>query len=143
MYRSLNDSENQSEEHRTENTLAENTLNSTDEDHLSKLYGKSNNDPEPQSDTEDNETIYLVTSEPSNVELFLIVSDQSIREKDALSIKTITKWNMTMLESCERIKTDVLRLRFDTIKRDKRERTYQLEKGLGQVRVVICRCVVS
>lgn len=40
---------------------------------------------------------------------------------------------MGMLESCERIKTDVLRLRFDTIKRDKKERIYRVEKGLGQV----------
>lgn len=38
-----------------------------------------------------------------------------------------------MLESCERIKTDVLRLRFDTIKRDKRERIYNVEEGSGQV----------
>lgn len=48
--------------------------------------------------------------------------------------RTITKWNMGMLESCERLKTDMLRLRFDTIKRDKRERIYNVEEGSGQVR---------
>lgn len=40
---------------------------------------------------------------------------------------------MGALESCERIKTDVLRLHFDTIKRDKKERIYKVEEGLGQV----------
>lgn len=34
-----------------------------------------------------------------------------------------------MLESCERISGEVVRIRFDTVKRDKRERTYRLEKG--------------
>lgn len=40
---------------------------------------------------------------------------------------------MTTLESCERIRTDVLRLHFDTMKRDKKERVYKVEEGLGQV----------
>lgn len=48
--------------------------------------------------------------------------------------RTLTKWNMGALESCERIKTDVLRLHFDTIKRDKKERIYKVEEGLGQVK---------
>lgn len=40
---------------------------------------------EPMSDPEDNEVTYIVTIEPSEVDLFLIVSDTNIREKDALS----------------------------------------------------------
>lgn len=44
---------------------------------------------------------------------------------------------MSGLESCERIKMDVLRLHFDTIKRDKKERVYKVEEGLGQVQIVI------
>lgn len=79
--------------------------------------------------------IYIVTSEPNQRQLLLLVSDQSIREKDAMTSRTLTKWNLTMLESSEQIKTDVLRLRFDTIKRDKRERTYGLEEGMGQVSI--------
>lgn len=106
-----------------------------EDDPLFKLYDtNSANEPEPVSDAEENETIYLITIDgPQKNDLILIVSDQSIREKDALTTRTITKWNMTMLESCERIKADVLRLRFDTVKRDKKERTYYLEEGHGQV----------
>lgn len=100
---------------------------------MANIYSTSANEPEPVSDTEDNETIYLTTNDANNVDLIVIVSDQSIREKDALTTHTITKWNMSSLESCERIAADLLRLRFDTIKRDKKERTYQLEAGLGQV----------
>lgn len=115
----------------TNDTMFKSTI---DDDPLYKLYENSANEPDPVSDTEENETIYLITIDgPHKNELILIVSDLSIREKDALTTRTITKWNMTMLESCERIKADVLRLRFDTVKRDKKERTYHLEEGHGQV----------
>lgn len=95
-------------------------------------YGVSMNESETVSDTEDNETIYLATNELNQMDLIVVVSDQSIREKNALTGKTMTKWNLTMLESCERIKSDTLRIRFDTVKRDKKERIYQLETDHGQ-----------
>lgn len=38
-----------------------------------------------------------------------------------------------MLESCERVKSNVLRIHFDTIKKDKKERNYELEKSVCQV----------
>lgn len=104
----------------------------SDDENLNNLYSASKNEPESISDTEDNETIYLVTIESNQAELFLIVSDQSIREKNTQTGRTINKWTMTMLESCEHISTDVVRIRFDTIKRDKRERVYKMEKDLGR-----------
>lgn len=42
-------------------------------------------EPEPMSDPEDNEVTYIVTVEPTQKDLFLIVSDANIREKDALT----------------------------------------------------------
>lgn len=42
---------------------------------------------EPVSEPEDNEVTYFVTIEPSQVEMFLIVSDTNIREKDVLSAR--------------------------------------------------------
>lgn len=42
-------------------------------------------EPEPLSDPEDNEVTYIVTIEPSQEEVFLIVSDINIREKNALT----------------------------------------------------------
>lgn len=41
-----------------------------------------------------------------------------------------------MLESCERVKSNVLRIHFDTIKKDKKERNYVLEKSNCQVFVI-------
>lgn len=112
-------------------TLNDTSYQSTTSDDLNNFFGNQS-EPDNVSDTEDNETIYIVTRENNQMDLFLVVSDQSIREKNALTGRTINKWNMTMLESCERIKSDVLRIRFDTVKRDKKERTYQFEKGHAQ-----------
>lgn len=50
-----------------------------------------------------------------------------------LPFRTKNRWNLKSLESCDRIKSDVLRLNFDTIKKDKKERIYRVEEGLCQV----------
>lgn len=56
-----------------------------DDDHLNDIYAKSSAEQDRISDTEENETIYIVFIEPNEHELLLVVSDQSIREKDSLS----------------------------------------------------------
>lgn len=107
----------------------------SDDENLRMLYSApTTNELESPSDSEENETIYLVMNDINQMELelFLIVSEQSIREKNILTAKTINKWTMNMLESCERIGMDVLRIRFDTIKRDKKERIYRMEKDQGK-----------
>lgn len=53
------------------------------------------------------------------------------------NFRTITKWSLKILESCDRIKSNTIRINFDTIKADKRERIYTVEDGLCQVRTHI------
>lgn len=104
----------------------------SDDEHLRDLYATNESESDPISEPEENETIYLAKNELNKMDVILIVSDQSMREKNELTAKTINKWTMNMLESCERTSDDVIRIRFDTIKRDKRERVYQLEKDQGR-----------
>lgn len=104
----------------------------SDDEHMRDLYATNESESDPISDPEENETIYLAKNEINKMDVILIVSDQSMREKNELTAKTINKWTMNMLESCERTSDDVIRIRFDTIKRDKRERVYQLEKDQGR-----------
>lgn len=113
-----------------DDTMFKSTL--SDDDHLTNLYFSKEPEPEQISDKEDDETIYLAKNEANQMEVILVVSEQSIREKNELTAKTINKWTINMLESCERISADVVRIRFDTVKRDKRERTYRLENGQGR-----------
>lgn len=60
-----------------------------EEENLSEIYGKSMPEQpfdDPVSDTEDNQTIYIVNADLSDRNaLLLVVSDLSIREKDSLS----------------------------------------------------------
>lgn len=55
-------------------------------DVLKDLYGQTEYVDVP-SEPEDNEITYIVTIEPGNAEVFLIVSDVSIKEKDVLTAR--------------------------------------------------------
>lgn len=68
-------------------TMDDTFKSSLENDPLDDIYAKSTVDPDPVSDSEDNETIYIVTLEPSQTDLLLVVSDQSIREKNSLTTR--------------------------------------------------------
>ena len=51
--------------------------------------------------------------------------------------RTRTKWSLKILESCDRIKSNTLRINFDTVKKDKQERVYVVEEDLCQVRIFV------
>lgn len=107
------------------------STNSND-DVLNKIYGIDSStsildEVEAESDDELANLEYIVTNESNGIKLFLVISEKSIREKNVMTAKRLNKWNIDMLESCERIKSDVIRIRFDTIKKDKKERTFQME----------------
>lgn len=117
----------------TPNTLDDTNDTNSTLDPLTDIYKSPLTQQESVSDSEGDDIIYQAISEPTQRELILKVSEQYIKEKDPLTERTITKLNLSQLESSEIIKADVLHLCFDTIKRDKRERTYTLEDGMGQV----------
>lgn len=104
----------------------------SNEDVLNKIYGIDSSatildEVEAESDDEVANLEFIVTNESNGIKLFLVISEESIREKNVMTAKRMNKWNIDMLESCERIKSDVIRIRFDTIKKDKKERTFQME----------------
>ncbi|KAH8342734.1 hypothetical protein KR084_003187 [Drosophila pseudotakahashii] len=101
-----------------------------------RLYANSSSagqDEDPVSDAESDEETYIVYHEhkPSEA-LFLTISSNFLREKDTLTERTTTKWSLKILESCERVKSNTLRIIFDTIRKDKQERIYCVENTLCQ-----------
>ncbi|XP_055596740.1 uncharacterized protein LOC129746859 isoform X2 [Uranotaenia lowii] len=103
-------------------TTLENTRSSLD---LTNIY--SNNDKiDSESEEEDNEKCYIVKIKGNPVELCLIISDLSIREKD--NGRTKTRWGIKTLQACERPTSNTITLLFDTIKKDKKVRTYEIEE---------------
>lgn len=134
-FQSIENSDLSSQTLKSVQSLNDTTFKSTDshDDQTNNPFFRQNSEEsEPASDTEDDEAIFIVTNDSNQMDLLLVVSEQSIREKNEMTGRTINKWNMTMLESCERIKSELLRIRFDTVKRDKKERTYRIEKGQAQ-----------
>ncbi|EDW28251.1 GL19045 [Drosophila persimilis] len=103
---------------------------------LLSLYASGSNaveEEEPVSDMEPDEETYIVYLEHKpSVPLFLTISSNFIREKDTLSERTKTKWSLKILESCERLKSNTLRINFDTLRKDKQERIYCVENTLCQ-----------
>lgn len=76
----------------TSSTLYKSTDETTtiiDDNHspdMDHIFPQSNVDEtEPLSEPEENEVTYIVTIESTQNDLFLIVSDTNIREKDALT----------------------------------------------------------
>uniref|UniRef100_A0A336MPB6 CSON003607 protein n=1 Tax=Culicoides sonorensis TaxID=179676 RepID=A0A336MPB6_CULSO len=98
--------------------------------------------PEPEitvSDPEDDEVTYICVNEQTEEELFLVISDRHIRERDTLTGHTINKWSLKTLQSCERVKSDVISLQFDTVKKNKKMRNYRLEKSSCEKLVQLLR----
>uniref|UniRef100_A0A8W7NY64 LKB1 serine/threonine kinase interacting protein 1 N-terminal domain-containing protein n=1 Tax=Anopheles coluzzii TaxID=1518534 RepID=A0A8W7NY64_ANOCL len=83
-------------------------------------------DERSMSEVEDNEVLYQVSSRDNGSDFSIVVSDKSIKEKDVVG-KTKTRWGIKTLEACERSTSSRITLTFDTMKRDKRERVYQMD----------------
>uniref|UniRef100_A0A6B2EBJ3 Putative leucine-rich repeat protein n=1 Tax=Phlebotomus kandelakii TaxID=1109342 RepID=A0A6B2EBJ3_9DIPT len=81
---------------------------------------------EEESEPEDNEVAYFVTRVSTDQEVLLIVSDLSIKEKNRQTKQTLFRWSLKSVESCERTRSDVLRINFNTIKKERKERNYQM-----------------
>ncbi|XP_049842961.1 serine/threonine-protein kinase 11-interacting protein isoform X2 [Schistocerca gregaria] len=62
-------------------------------------------------------------------ELFLAVTDRQLKERDTATGRLLCRWQLEALQSCELLSVEPARIRvtFDTIKPDRRERTYFVE----------------
>ncbi|XP_073823890.1 uncharacterized protein isoform X2 [Musca autumnalis] len=148
LYKSLDESKpgNPFEDSTNENTVAEKKTNDEkveekdkaneeeEDDHLKYVYSSTDNDDlEQLSEREDDEETYIVYDTTNrNEAIFLTRSSNFLRERDPLTEKTKTKWSLKILESCDRIKSNTIRLNFDTVKVDKQERIYTVEEDLCQ-----------
>uniref|UniRef100_A0A1L8DN41 Putative serine/threonine-protein kinase 11-interacting protein n=1 Tax=Nyssomyia neivai TaxID=330878 RepID=A0A1L8DN41_9DIPT len=114
--------------------------NSTrDSDNLETIYKSAKSNPstmteytDEESDPEDNEVAYFVTNVFTEQEVLLIVSDMSIKEKNRNSKQTLFRWTLKSVESCERTRSDVLRIEFNTIKKNRKDRSYRMPQDSCQ-----------
>ncbi|KAM7353334.1 uncharacterized protein ACRADG_005432 isoform 2-T3 [Cochliomyia hominivorax] len=128
IYKSLDDSE-------TETATEEKELTENNKDDIfSTIYSSTerNDEEENVSEPEEDEETYIVYTTNNNEAIFLTKSSNFLRERDPLTERTKTKWSLKILESCDRIKSNTLRINFDTVKKDKQERVYTVEEDLCQ-----------
>lgn len=115
----IGDTRYESVDQDTVGTSTKESLNLTD------IY-KNQEDVDEESEIEDNEVLYHVSTRGVGSDLSIVVSDKSIKEKDVVG-KTKTRWGIKTLEACERSTSSQITLTFDTMKRDKRERVYEMD----------------
>lgn len=116
-----------SSEDTLQNNIDDSTGNSVYESALDETFNAQTEEEIVVSDPEDNEIHFICSNEQTKEDLFIIVTADHIKEKDAMNGRTIAKWGLGTLESVERIRSSLIRLTFDTIRKDKRERQYRME----------------
>lgn len=99
---------------------------------LEETYNAEPEDDEPEeeiviSEPEDDEVQYIVSDFATNEDFILVISTIHIKEKDATTVQTLAKWGLGTLESVERTRSNIIRLTFDTMRKDKRERLYKMD----------------
>uniref|UniRef100_A0A182LZH7 LKB1 serine/threonine kinase interacting protein 1 N-terminal domain-containing protein n=1 Tax=Anopheles culicifacies TaxID=139723 RepID=A0A182LZH7_9DIPT len=115
----VGDTKYESMDQDTVGTSTKGSLNLTD------IY-RNQEEVDEESEVEDNEVLYHVSMRGNESDLSIVVSDKSIKEKDVVG-KTKTRWGIKTLEACERSTSSRITLTFDTMKRDKRERVYDMD----------------
>lgn len=94
---------------------------------LESTFTESEDNTTVVSDPEDNEATFLVVDETTKEDLILILAEKIIKERDAMTGRTLTKWGIVTLQSVERVRANLIHLTFDTIRKDKKERYYRME----------------
>lgn len=80
------------------------------------------------------ESIYLVCKRGSEEELFVVITKNRIYERDCITSKVKSHWHVESLINCEFVENEesYIRLDFETIRKDKKQREYVLEKEEGE-----------
>ncbi|PSN37569.1 hypothetical protein C0J52_12646 [Blattella germanica] len=93
-----------------------------------------------EDDDESEQQLYLVQRHRQGNQMlgeyFLVITERWLKEKEALSGKTLEKWAVDSLLSCIKAGVEnsaiVVQLTFDTIRRDRQERLYIMEEEDAQ-----------
>lgn len=72
--------------------------------------------------------IKLGNNEPQLEELILTMTGLELKEKDLNKGNELNKWFISSLESCVKLESNVLQLKFDSVQQHKTERTYKMEE---------------
>lgn len=75
------------------------------------------------------ECIYLVTNVNDSDQVFVVVTETHISERDVTTSKEKARWHVNTVSSCEKTEDNlnVIKIEFDTLRRDRKQRVYELD----------------
>nr|XP_023022369.1 serine/threonine-protein kinase 11-interacting protein [Leptinotarsa decemlineata] len=117
----------------TQDSINNETFQSADNSIFNNIQPE--NDSSDSSDGEDiycggEECIFLATNKADNSQVFLVVTDKYISERNVTTSKEKARWHLNSVINCEVNKEngDIVKLDFDTLRRDRKQRLYELDE---------------
>ncbi|XP_050510865.1 serine/threonine-protein kinase 11-interacting protein [Diabrotica virgifera virgifera] len=105
-----------------------------DAEHSVFSNGSAEDEISDVSDGEDifsggEDSMFLATNTADNSEVFVIVTESHISERDVINSKEKARWHINTILSCEKCedKENGFKLEFDTLRRDRKQRIYTLD----------------
>lgn len=112
------------------------------------IYARKNDGSSSEEEVDlgnGDESIYLVTKRGETDELFVVVTTNRIYERDCITSKKRVHWHIESLTSCELIEDDpdYVKLEFETLRKDKKQREYVLEKDEAERLIAVLKNVIE
>lgn len=92
---------------------------------------ESSDTSDGEEDVDGEESIFFVQIQGENEQVLVVVSKTHISERESTTSKEIDKWHLSTIQNCEIISDDLIKLEFDTLRKDRKQRIYQFENGEG------------
>lgn len=107
-----------------------------DEGIVFSTNGQPDLDVSDASDGEDvfsggEDCMFLANNCGDGSQVFVVITDSHISERDVSTSKERARWHINTVVSCEKKEEDenVIKLEFDTLRRDRKQRIYELSPG--------------
>ncbi|KAJ8934398.1 hypothetical protein NQ314_013439 [Rhamnusium bicolor] len=77
------------------------------------------------------ESIYLATNKNESDQVFVVITETHISERDVTTSKEKARWHINTIIGCEKFDNnqDIIKIEFDTLRRDRKQRIYELDPG--------------
>lgn len=112
------------------------------------VYARQNDGSSSEEDIDlgdGDESIYLVTKRGGEEELFVVITKHRIYERDCITSKVKSHWHIESLINCDLVddQPSYIRLEFETIRKDKKQREYVLEEEEAERLTAVLKSIIA
>ncbi|KAJ8952700.1 hypothetical protein NQ318_021016 [Aromia moschata] len=75
------------------------------------------------------ECIYLVTNKADDDQVFVVITETHISERDVTTSKEKARWHLNTVMECDKMEDNqnIVKIEFDTLRRDRKQRSYEVD----------------